>query len=321
MKQITSHGVEEVSRRGRKKQRGDRTSQGRRPRQTSPSRELRLQRLKQQCMPRTAALDTRKAYDLGKIIEPKVRVERKNSLGFLESKFVIPADDNGGNGGGSGENVKENATTERPGTALSQQGKESNNRPGTSEKPESSLPVGEDEQLAALILDSDREMTPSVVNMISNPRLRLLAQRFTKCDWEHVNGLSKKRGAEIVRALRRQMDKKQQHYDSVGIFHPDANKRRAEGWLQVTLRSRLKYSVIVNEVLESIMLADAGPRPTTPTDVQVEDSADKVHDMPDQAADKQIRRRIRDRTASVVMAAENLDYKALEGKSAEERGR
>ena len=222
-------------------------------RSTAMVRSLRLQRLKETTMSRTAALDVRQAAKLGvtKVPKPKVYGRKKGTFSDITKMLS-----SGGMGYGQkpktddkkGSAVKSTTKTD---TKVSQHDEDDD------EEKEVAPKLNEDQRRAALIL-SVKDRRPANARHFGRQDLLDFQKGFDRKKYMEFKRRMNTKLEELTQKIREKYERRKKKLDEAGFFHPSANAMRVESAFQNELQKRLSLDEIEGKVLDEMLRESRG---------------------------------------------------------------
>ena len=220
-------------------------------------RGLRLQRLKDTTMSITAALDKRQAVQLGETVLPVPKVYGRKGGQFSDITRLLSGGTAPAGSVQSGGSTSSSSTSAPPDSVQKSSSMASmlSRDPATSEPSAIILPIDpqeqEDDRQVALILDTQRRK-PGRGRRAADKGLSEYEDTLTKAQRLEWKQNCEVEVVRITRLLRQRHNKKKAALDSVGLFHPNANKMRMDTAFHAELKRRLQMDRIEEKCLRDM---------------------------------------------------------------------
>ena len=210
-------------------------------------RQLRIARLKETQMSRTAALDVRKAAVLGVTKLPKTKVYGKKKGAFSDFQKMMSSS---ANIPGGGSNKMPPIDKKKPAAKDAEDDEEE----GADEK---TPPLTADQQQALLVL-SVKDRKPVNARHIGRRDLSDFQKTFDHKMYMDFKIKMNEKIDEITTSIRAKHEKRRKELDAAGFFHPDANRMRCESAFQNELQKKLSMDHVESIVLDEMLRESRG---------------------------------------------------------------
>ena len=219
-----------------------------RHRSTALVRSLRLQRLKQTTMSRTAALDVRKAAVLGETKLPKAKVYGKKKGAFSDLSKMLSSSSQSTTTKASSPKAMSSAGTGGRGTTQGGEDEDDEMAP---------VELTADQKRAALIL-SVKDRKPLNARHIGRKDLSEFQKTFDHKTYMDFKTKMNQKIEDVTTSIRSKHEKRRKELDEAGFFHPAANAMRCESAFQNELQKKLSLDQIETIVLDEMLRESRG---------------------------------------------------------------